>query len=222
MKRVVVIDDHAIFRAGLRLLLQSQPHINVVGEADARGAAVGLVAREQPDIILLDIDMHGKSSLDPLPDLLGAGRGARAIVLTDLPDPEVHRHAVSLGAAGVVMKDEAEKVLVKAISKVGEGEVWLDRRTVAAVFFDLSRRRREEPRDEEALKIDTLTTRERQIIRLVAEGLENREIAGRLRPAIGEATVRHHLTSIFAKLDVKDRWRLTVYAHRHGLAHPPA
>jgi DNA-binding NarL/FixJ family response regulator len=134
------------------------------------------------------------------------------IVASD-PDPALHAQAIELGAMGVVTKDESAEVLTKALRKVFAGEIWLDRARTAGVLNRLTRRRVDV--DPEALKIQSLTPRERQIVALVTEGLTNKDVADRL--CISEATARNHLTSILDKLDVTDRFQLTVYAFRRGL-----
>jgi DNA-binding NarL/FixJ family response regulator len=216
--RIIVIDDHAIMREGLRLLIERRPGLVVVGEAANRAEALMLVAREQPDIILLDLSLRGENGLDFLPELLAAASATRVIVLTGLHDPELHQRAVRLGALGVVLKEQAGELLLKAIEKVQAGEAWLDRTMTAAVLTTLVRPQAPEPVDPEALKVASLTAREREIITLIGEGFKNRQIASRL--AISEATVNHHLTSIFAKLKVPSRLELVVYAYRQGLVKP--
>ena len=217
--RVLLVDDHAVVRTGLRLLIESRPGLQVVGEAATRPAALTAAAREHPDLILLDLDLGGSSGLDFLPELLAAAPAARVLILTGLRDAEVHRRAVRLGAMGVVVKDKAAEVLLQAIEKVHAGEVWLERTMMAATLRELTRRGTATPHDPEAAKIATLTAREREVIALVGTGLKNRQIAQRL--FISETTVRHHLTAVFAKLGVADRLELVIYAYRHGLATAP-
>lgn len=217
--RVLIIDDHAVVRAGLRLLIESQPGLMVVGDAKNRAEALALAAQEHPDIILLDLNLNGESGLDLIPELLTTTHGVRVLLLTGMRDPEAHQRAVRLGAMGVVMKDQTAEVVVKAIEKVHAGEVWLDRAMMANVLTDLARGRAAQETDPEAAKIAALTEREREVIRLIGEGLKNRQIADRLY--ISETTVRHHLTSIFSKLRVADRLELVIYAYRYGLAKPP-
>jgi two-component system nitrate/nitrite response regulator NarL len=145
--------------------------------------------------------------------LLAAAPTARMIVLTGVQDAELHRRAVYLGAMGLVLKDKAYMVLLKAIERVQAGEVWLERAMVAHV---LTRMTRTDARpDSEAAKIATLTERERGVITLIGAGLKNQQIADRL--CISRVTVGHHLTSIFGKLGVSDRLALVIYAYRHKL-----
>ena len=216
--RILLIDDHAVIRWGLRLLIEDQPGLKVVGEASGRADALALAEREQPDIILLDLSLPGTDGIDLIPELHEAAKEARILVLTGVLDSEAHTRAMRLGAVGVVLKEKAPEVLIKAIVKVHAGEVWLDRVMVANVFNERSRSREASKHNPEAAKVATLTGREREVITLVGEGLRNKQIADRL--FISEGTVRNHLTTVFSKLEVSDRFELLMYAYRHGLARP--
>jgi len=217
--RILLVDDHALVRAGLRILIESQPGLSVVGEADDAATALRLVAVERPDVILLDLDLKGHSGGDLIPDLRAGRPQAKILILTGLRDAEAHRRAIQLGAVGLVRKEVAAEVLVKAIEKVHAGEVWLDRALTASVLGALAPAGRVLPQDPEAARIAALSRRECEVVALIAEGLSNRLIAGRM--GISETTVRHHLTSIFAKLGVTDRLELLVYAYRNKIV-PPA
>src|SRR5574341_20447 len=212
--RILLIDDHAIVRAGLRMLLKNQRNFIVVGEAGSRDEALEIATREQPDIILLDLDLGGVSGLDFLPQLFAAASAARVIVLTGVQDTAAYQQAIHLGAMGVALKEEVPETLIKAIEKVHAGEMWLTRSMAQTLVTP-------EPQKAgpETARIAKLTKRELEIITLVCEGLRNQQIADRLR--IAEGTVRNHLTVIFGKLGVSDRFELIVYAYRHGLAEPP-
>jgi two-component system, NarL family, nitrate/nitrite response regulator NarL len=236
-----------IVREGLRLLLENQMGLSVVGEAANCQDAVAYAAREQPDIILLDLDLGESHGLDCLPELLAVAPQARVLVLTGVYDLDIHHQAVGRGAVGIVRKMEAAEALVKAIRKVFAGEVWLDGALMARVLNDLWQVRSGQPMEmmnmplrlsqpqrevvelwkhqaqpsnpDEAARIAQLTEREREVIGLIGEGLRNQQIADRL--SISVITVRHHLSSIFSKLDVGDRFELAIYAYRHGLAKLP-
>jgi len=217
--RVVIVDDHGVVRAGLRMLIESRPGLTVVGEAGNGSEALAVVAHTQPDIIVLDLDLGGENGLDHFPELRAAASAARVLVLTGVRDPELHRQAVRLGAMGLVLKEKAADMLLQAIEKVHAGEVWLESTMVADVLGALTGTRASQPPDPEAARIAALTEREREIVTLIGQGLRNKQIAERL--GISETTVRHHLTSIFAKLEVSDRLELVIYAYRHSLAGPP-
>jgi DNA-binding NarL/FixJ family response regulator len=169
--RVLIIDDHAVVRTGLRMLLESHSGLSVVGEAATRTDALATALREQPDIILLDLDLGGESSLDCLPELLAAASEARVLILTGLRDPEVHRRAVHLGAMGLVLKEKAAEVLLQAIEKVRAGEVWLDSAMIASVLREMIHTRETRQADPEVARIAALTEREREVIALVGQGL---------------------------------------------------
>jgi len=204
-------------RAGVRLLLESHPRLTVIGEASNRGEALAVVTRERPDVILLDADPGFETSLEILTELLSAVPEARVVTMTSTPDRDLDRRAVCLGAVGLVTKSQPAEVLFQAIEKIHAGEAWIDRRMVASAHRELTRGAPDlEPA---AAGTATLTTREREIMSLVAEGLKNRQVAARL--SISEVTVRHHLTSIFYKLGVDDRLGLVVHAYRHGLVRLP-
>jgi two-component system nitrate/nitrite response regulator NarL len=218
--RVLIVDDHGIIRAGLRMLLESQSGIMVVGEASSCADALALATCTQPDVIVLDLDLGGENAVESIPTLLRTAPETRILILTGVRDPEVHRQAIRHGALGLVLKEKAVETLLQAITKVRAGEVWLEPTMIARVLGDLTRPQLSPQTSAEATKIGRLTEREREVITLVGEGLRNRHIAARLY--ISEATVRHHLTAIFAKLDVSDRFELAIYAYQHGLAKPPA
>src|SRR5262249_11712327 len=214
--KVLLIDDHQIMRAGLRLLIDSQPGLKVIGEAGARDEAVTLAVNEHPDVILLDLDPGSSISLDFLPDLLACAPGARAIVLTGICDQEVHLRAVRLGALGVVLKDQAKETILEAIEKVHAGEAWLNGGTIAKTLAQISGAQNgAKPLDLDTARIISLTKREREIISLVSQGFKNQQIADHMR--ISEGTVRNHLTVIYEKLGVTDRFGLIIYATRRGL-----
>jgi DNA-binding NarL/FixJ family response regulator len=218
--RVLIVDDETLIRSGLRMIIESWPGLKVIGEASNKTDALRLAEREQPDIILLDVNLRGANGLDFLPDLLSTAAGSRVLVLTGMLDQQTHDHAMRVGAMGVVLKDKGAETLIKAIERVHAGEVWLDRSAIGRFFAERSRPGKEDRQvGPEAAKISSLTGREREVIALIGEGLKNKQIAERL--FISETTIRHHLTSVFSKLSVSDRLELIIYAYRHGLAKPP-
>ena len=139
--RVVLVDDHNLVRAGLRVLIEQQRTLYVVGEAETAAAALHLVASEQPDVVVLDLDLGGESGVDLIPKLQAVASHARILVLTGVVLPEKHRQAIRLGAVGLVQKAQAFDVLVQAIQHVAAGEAWLDPSLVASVLLDMSRAR---------------------------------------------------------------------------------
>ena len=217
--RVLLVDDHAIIREGLRDLIGSRPGMSVVGDADNRADAVRLAAREQPDVIVLDLDLGADSGLDVLPELLQAAELASVIILTGMRDTEKRDRAMELGAKGVVLKERGATELLAAIEKVyATGDYWFEP-GAAKRLLDRSRARADERLDPEVAKIATLTPTERELITCIGDGLDNRQIAGRMH--IAESTVRNNLTRIYDKLEIKGgRLGLLVYAYRHGLVKP--
>jgi two-component system, NarL family, nitrate/nitrite response regulator NarL len=213
--RILIIDDHAVLRIGLRSIIEADERMAVVGEAADRNQAIALASTKQPDIILLDLDLGSDSGFDLLPEMIELVPDARIIILTGLRDPEAHRRSVLLGAMGLVLKEKALEQTIKAIEKVYAGEVWLDRSLIAAVLNDRSHGSRLQEQNVLMDKIASLTEREREVVQLIGKGLRNQAISEQL--VISEATVRNHLTSIYAKLGVNDRFELAVFAYRNGI-----
>ncbi len=199
------------------MLIDQNPAMKVIGVAGNRSEALALAASEQPNMIILDILLGDEDGLTFLPELREVATNARVLVLTGLRGSESQRRAVLAGAMGVVLKEHAAEVLIKAINKVHQGEVWLDRSIMGTVLDEMTKAPEIDP---ERAKIASLTNREREVIALIAEGLKNKQIGQRL--FIGETTVTHHLSSIFSKLEVSDRLELVIYAFSRGLAKMPA
>jgi DNA-binding NarL/FixJ family response regulator len=213
----MIVDDQLMVRAGLRKLLEDAG-IEVVAMAGNRAEAIALAAREQPDVILIELEVDGEDALRFVPDIREAASKARVLILTGLKKQEGHQRAVQVGAVGVVFKNQEPEVLIKAVRKVHAGEVWLDRTTMGSLFSEMTRKKLD-GRDLDETRRESLTDRELQVISLIAEGLKNKQIAQRL--FISETTVTHHLSSIFSKLDVSDRLELVIYAFGHDLARLP-
>lgn len=216
--RVMLVDPHVLVRGGLRRLIESQPEFQVVGEAGNCPEAITLAARETPDVILVELDSEEENGVEIISSLLRATRSSRILLVTGIRDPMVHQRALQLGALGVLMKDQPPERLVKAIHKVHEGEAWVDRSMMARVLTGMSSAQTVDE-DPASASIATLSPREREIIALIGSGLKNKQIAERL--CISEITVRHHLSSIFSKLNVSDRLELVIFAYQHGIAQLP-
>jgi DNA-binding NarL/FixJ family response regulator len=215
--RVLLVDDHAIIREGLRDLIATRPEMTVVGDAATRDAALGLARRERPDVIVLDLDLGEDSGLALIPELLeAAGPATSIIVLTGVREVEKRDEAMALGARGVVLKERGATELLSAIEKVHRtGECWFEP-GAARRLLERQRTRAEDP---EAAKIASLTATERELIVCIGDGLDNRQIAARMH--IAESTVRNSLTRIYDKLEIQGgRLGLLVYAYRHGLVKP--
>jgi DNA-binding NarL/FixJ family response regulator len=212
--RLLLVDRHLLVRTALAGLLRSRAELQVVGDAGNRLSALTLASEHAPDVILLAPAPDTDIWLDAIEPLLsGAGPQARALLLTAHTDPEFQRLALRRGARGIVGLDHPPETLYRAIQKVYEGEVWVERRLVAELITSAAGG----PSVERA-RIDSLTPREREVVRLVSEGLKNKQIAQRM--SVADVTVRHHLTSIFSKLEVADRLSLVVFAYHHALVEP--
>ena len=215
--RTLIIEDHAIVRAGLRMLIENHPKMEVVREA-SRASEVS-PSEDRPDVILLDLDLGDENGLDFVADLIEQFRPARVLVLTATTDTEIHLQAVAAGASGVVIKEQAPEMLLKAIQSVHAGESWLGRSLMSAVLGRFSKAKIEAKKtDPAAARIELLTPREREVVSLIIQGFHGDRIARELR--ISEGTVRNHLTSILAKLELANRFELAVFAFRHGLGDP--
>jgi len=216
--RILIIDDQLIVREGLRMLIEKYSGTRVVAMAGTRSEALDIIAREPLDLIILNLELGGSSALSFIPELREAAKDARILVLTGQRDSATHQKAAQLGAMGVVLKEDAADLLLKAIEKVYKGEAWLDRLTLGSLIFHMSSHEKESV-DPRTKKIASLTERELQVIALIAEGLKNRQIAERL--FISHVTVTHHLSSIYGKLGVSDRLELVIYAFANKLAKMP-
>jgi two-component system, NarL family, response regulator DevR len=217
--RVLIVDDHKIIRDGLRDLISSRNGLTVVADVGNSADALAAMARHRPNAIVLDLDLGNESGLELIPELQKIDEDVAIVILTGIRDVSKRDKAIELGARGVVLKDEGATELINAIEKVIKpGEYWLE---PGAAKRLLDRRRAAVVTDSETEKISKLTRREREIIALVGEGLENREIAERLRPVVAESTVRNNLSIIYDKLDIQGgRLGLLVYAYKHRLLSP--
>jgi two-component system, NarL family, nitrate/nitrite response regulator NarL len=217
--RIAVVEEQELYRQGLCLLLSQQPDLKVIGDADSWSAALVLVERERPDVVLLAVSPANSSDLDLLPQLFAVSEETKVLVLSDASDQTLSPRAIRHGAAGVIFKNKPAEMLLKAIACVNVGEAWLDRATTANLLRELSPRNKSVRKDPEVKKIESLSQREREVIKLVGQGLKNKQIAERL--FISDITVHHHLTSIYSKLEVIDRLELLIYAYRNSLAELP-
>ena len=214
--RVLLIDDHQSFLWGMVKLIESDsPNMKVLGTASDIAEALAILEREHPDVILLDIDLRGVNSLDSMP-LLRNATTAMVLILTGMRNPETHERAIMAGARGVVQKEASAEMILKAIKKVYEGEIWLDRATTARVFSKLLDHSNNQV-SPEAAKIATLTSREREIINVMTKQgrSTNKQIAVHLN--MSEHTLRNHLSSIYSKLEVENRLELVMYAVKHHI-----
>jgi two-component system, NarL family, nitrate/nitrite response regulator NarL len=213
--KILVADDHAIFRDGLRKLLEGVSDMTIVGEASNGVECVKMLAKLKPDILLLDLRMPEKDGLGVLQQFNFDSMSTRVVVLTAAEDDRDVVRAMRLGARGVVLKQSASDLLVKSIRKVYEGEIWLDNQITGEVIDAFKKSAESGQRREKPL----LSDREKEIVQLVAQGFRNREIGAKL--FISEQTVKNHLHNIFDKLGVSDRLELALHAMHHQLIDQP-
>src|ERR1022692_4669068 len=212
--RILVADDHAMFRDGVRKLLEAADDVEIVGEASNGFECTKMLAKFKPDILLLDLRMPEKGGLGVLEEVNFDSTPTRVIVLTAAEDERDVVRAMRLGARGVVLKQSASDLLLKSILKVYDGEIWLDNRMTAEVIDAFKKSAESGQRREKPL----LSDREKEIVQLVAQGFRNREIGEKL--FISEQTVKNHLHNIFDKLGVSDRLELALYAIHPRLTDP--
>jgi DNA-binding NarL/FixJ family response regulator len=210
--RIVIADDHPIFRDGLRKLLDHEDDMQIVGEVNNGNEATAMIGKLKPDILLLDLRMPEKDGLTLLEEMNFDSLPTRVIVLTATEDDRDVVRAMRLGARGVVLKQSATDLLIKSIHKVYGGEIWLDKRMTAEVMKAFAKSAEGGPRRDKPL----LSDREKEIVQLVAQGFRNREIGEKL--FISEQTVKNHLHNIFDKLGVSDRLELALYAIHHRIS----
>ena len=216
---IVLLDYHALVRAGLRLLIEGHPGMTVVGEAGNLEDGIEVISRNKPDIILFELNLADQTDASVISELIKASERSRLLLVTGTSEPATIQLAVENGVMGVIFKSQPPDRLIKAIEKVNSGEVWLERSLIANVLSRLSRNHKLEKVGSDAAGIDVLSEREKEIARLIGQGLKNKSISTQL--CISETTVRHHLTSIYSKLGVSDRLELLVFAHRYGLVKRP-
>jgi len=217
--RIVIADDHPIVRDGLRRLLEVEEDIQVVGEANDGRQVIEVVQQTDPDIVLLDLRMPNLDGLQALQMLQQTCKRTKVIVLTASEDKNEFVQAMKLGCSGIVLKQTVPDLIIKSIRKVSGGEIWLDSHTTAAVMRQFA-----SPADSfggvgpsggKQRERSPLSTREREIVALVAQGYKNKEMAEKM--FISEQTVKNHLHNIFDKLGVSDRLELALYAIHKGL-----
>ena len=208
--RIIVADDHTIFRDSLCKMLALESDFEIVAQAANGREVVDLVAAQDPDIVLLDLRMPDLDGLGALRQLRSRKSNAKVIVLTAVDDEDMYVRAIRYGASGVVVKQTASDLLIKSIRKVHDGEIWLDSKTTAAVIRAFTAARKAPLAGRHPLP---LSNREREISGLVVQGFLNKEIAEQL--FISDQTVKNHLHNIFEKLGVSNRLELALHIVQH-------
>lgn len=210
-KRIIIVDDHEVVRLGLRSLLDQYPHYEVVAEASNAKESISMVDTFEPDIVLMDIRLPGKSGIEACEEIKEKHPEIRVIMLTSYAEDEMLFSAIKAGASGYVLKQIDSEGLVKSLDAVARGEASLDPAVTQRVFQEVRRAVKEE----EAASFSDLSQQEKMVLKLVSEGKTNREIAQSLY--LGEGTVRNYVSSILSKLGVSNRAEAAAYAVEHNL-----
>lgn len=211
--RVGIADDQALVRSGFRLILDARTDLEVVGEAEDGNAAVALVDRHEPDVLLLDIRMPNMDGIEATRQIVELGKRTRILILTTFDVDEYVHQAITAGASGFLLKDVRPDELVDAIRVVANGNALLG----PDALVRLLSRYGSAPALDDAVRTN-LTERETEILRLVANGLSNAEIAETL--VVSETTVKTHVSSMLRKLGVRDRVQAVIVAYEAGLVRP--
>jgi DNA-binding NarL/FixJ family response regulator len=209
--RILIADDHAVVRAGLRALLEHHPHFQVVAEASTGQEAITLAQQVKPDVAVLDVRMPGMSGIEACRQIVGSVEGCRVIVLTTYAEDDLLFSAIRAGASGYVLKRIGDNDLVTAVERVSRGENILDPTLTATVFTEVRRL----DQSQRTAAFANLTSQEMAVLSLVAHGFTNRQIA--LQLYLGEGTVRNYVSSVLAKIGAANRAEAAAYAVKHTI-----
>lgn len=209
---VLIADDHSIVRQGLKQILELEKDITVIAQASNGGEAIKLAKECKPDVILMDINMPGINGLQAIKELKQENTTSRIIVLTIHEDREYLFKTLQMGAEGYVLKDAETSVLISAIRSVYNGQSYIQPNLTKELVKEFNRVTLHE---KEKTDDNNLTSREVEVLGLIAEGMINKEIAKQLY--ISEKTVKNHVSNIFKKLDVSDRTQAAIYAFKHNI-----
>jgi DNA-binding NarL/FixJ family response regulator len=213
---VVLADDQALVRRGFRLILETEPDIEVVAEAEDGQQAIDAVGRHRPAVVLMDIQMPGLDGLEATRRILDSeGNQTRVLILTTFERDDYVFEALQLGASGFLLKTAPAEELLTAVRVVARGEALLSPSVTRRVIQEVTRHQRRAPRSPD---LDRLTQRELEVLRLLAEGLSNAEVAARLY--LSEATVKTHTSNVLSKLGLRDRVQAVIFAYKQGLIEP--
>ena len=218
MIRIALVDDDALLRAGLRLLVETQADIRVVAEAGTGREAVQQCRALQPDVVLMDLRMPGMDGVEATRQLTAGDSGARVLVLTTFDDESGMFDAVRAGASGFLLKRATPEELLTAVRAVAAGEGLVSPAMTLRLLRGFAAAAPGPPGPHEQRKVDALTPREREVLVLLARGLSNAEIAD--RASVAEATAKTHVARVLAKLGLRDRVQAVVFAYENGLVRP--
>jgi DNA-binding NarL/FixJ family response regulator len=211
---VLIVDDQALIRTGFRMLLESTPDLRVVGEAEDGIQAIRQAARLSPDVVLMDVRMPGLDGIEATRRIVADG-DARVLILTTFDLDEYAYEGLRAGASGFLLKDTVPSALYDAVRAVAAGDAVLTPRITRDFVDRFAEARPAAPEPPADGRLSELTEREREVFDLIAEGLSNAEIGARIFAA--EATVKTHVTRVLAKLGLRDRVQVVIYAYENGL-----
>jgi DNA-binding NarL/FixJ family response regulator len=212
--RILLVDDHEVVRLGLKALIERQPDMEVVAEADNAAKAVTMAAAHQPDVVVMDIRLGSGSGIDACREIMAQRPATKVIMLTSYAEDDVLFAAIEAGAAGYVLKQAGGQDVVRALKAVAEGQSLLDPALTARVFA----RVRRAAHNEEAAAFAMLSEQEQRVLALIASGQTNRQIAQALH--LGEGTIRNYVSTVLGKLGVANRAEAATYATKHNLKLP--
>jgi two-component system, NarL family, response regulator DevR len=210
-KKIIIVDDHEVVRLGLKSLLDQYPQYEVVSEASDANEAIAKAKEFEPDIVLMDIRLPGKSGIEACEEIKNTNPDIKVIMLTSYAEDEMLFSAIKSGASGYVLKQINSEGLIQSLEAVARGEASLDPAVTQRVFQEVRRA----VKGEEAASFSSLSQQEKLVLKLVSEGKTNKEIAHTL--FLGEGTVRNYVSSILSKLDVSNRAEAAAYAVEHNL-----
>ena len=213
-QRILLVDDHEVVRLGLKALIERQPDMEVVAEAESTARAVTLAVAHEPDVVVMDIRLGSGSGIDACREIMARLPATKVIMLTSYAEDDVLFAAIEAGAAGYVLKQAGGQDVVRALKAVAEGQSLLDPALTARVFA----RVRRAAHNEEAAAFAMLSEQEQRVLALIASGQTNRQIAQALH--LGEGTIRNYVSTVLGKLGVANRAEAATYATKHNLKLP--
>jgi two-component system nitrate/nitrite response regulator NarL len=214
--KILLIGDYSIFRSALRMLIETDKRMRVIGEAADGDGALDVLSDEPADIVVVDMSDDATRDLFPLFEKLSVP----TLILVGQQDPAIYQKCLRIGVNGILLKEERTDTLFKAIERINDGEIWFDRTLMGATIRQLVTEQQTLNDNPRPHVVNSLTEREMQVVDLICKGLKNKAIAEAL--FITETTVRHHLTSVFNKLELSSRLELVVYAFKNGLVRTPS
>jgi DNA-binding NarL/FixJ family response regulator len=212
--KILIADDHAMLRYGLKQILELENDLEVIGQAGDGDEAIELAKKLLPDVILMDINMPGTDGIQAIEKLKLESHQFKIIVLTIHEDREYLLKTIHSGAVGYILKDTEPDILIKAIRTVYQGQSYIQPSMTKDLIQEVSNIGDTKKEKDESENVD-LTEREIEVINLIADGLSNKEIASELK--ISEKTVKNHVSNLFKKLNIVDRTQAAIYAFKHNL-----